>query len=140
MLKHEFTRTGKIFPVKLPVYHRVWHWTDFITKFVATITGIDAEVLAGEVRKRRGTVFMHEKGEVGLFLKHHFRGHNYFLYRGLTCLGTLDKSRNINIRFYTCSIFLNVYLYLQSHTLNHLKIEKSSVPYPVCVNFSKGLG
>ena len=72
MLKHEFTRTGKKFPVKLPVYHRVIHWTDTLTKFLATITGIDAEVLAGEVRKRRGTVFMHEKGEVRLFLKSPF--------------------------------------------------------------------
>ncbi len=27
----------------------------------ATITGIDAEILADEVRKRRGTVFMHDK-------------------------------------------------------------------------------
>ena len=52
---------------KLPVL-----WTVFITKFSATITGIDAEVLAGEVRKRRGTVFMHEKGEVRLFLKSPF--------------------------------------------------------------------
>ena len=34
MLKHEFSRT-------------------------ATITGIDAQILAEEVRKRRGTVFMH---------------------------------------------------------------------------------
>ena len=36
--------------------------------YLATITGIDAEVLAGEVRKRRGTVFLHDK-EVSLEYK-----------------------------------------------------------------------
>ena len=34
---------------------------------LATITGIDAEILAGEVRKRRGTVYLHEK-EVRLWI------------------------------------------------------------------------
>lgn len=49
----------------------VTNWYRLIS-FSATITGIDAEVLAGEVRKRRGTVFMHEKGEVSFFLEASF--------------------------------------------------------------------
>ena len=52
-------------------YLNVTDW-DRLILFSATITGIDAEVLAGEVRKRRGTVFMHEKGEVSFFLEASF--------------------------------------------------------------------
>ena len=44
LLKHEFSRT-------------------------ATITGLDAQILAEEVRKRRGTVYMHADKVIFVYLK-----------------------------------------------------------------------